>query len=66
MTQYQNEIGEIVKFMHLHKIKQKEIAEKIGIRREHLNRILNFQIESQKTIPLIKKALNELVIEKSS
>ncbi len=34
-------IGEAVAKMHINKIKQDEVAEKMGIRRDYLNKILN-------------------------
>ena len=39
-----NWIGEAVGKMHLHKVKQEEVAEKMGIRRDYFNKIINLMV----------------------
>ncbi len=60
-----NWIADVVGKMHVHKITQTELANKLGIRREQLNRILNSSGTPANAEERILKALDELIKEKS-
>ena len=62
----ENWIAEVVGKMHIHKITQVELAEKIGIRRDYLNKILNGFEKPAKAEERIMKALNELISERGA
>lgn len=50
--------------MHLNKITQTELANKLGIRRDYLNKILNGVEKPANAQERITKALDELIAEK--
>jgi uncharacterized protein YnzC (UPF0291/DUF896 family) len=58
-------IAEVVGKMHIHKITQVELAERIGIRRDYLNKILNGFDKPANAEERVKKALDELITERS-
>ena len=60
----ENWIAEVVGKMHIHKITQVELAEKIGIRRDYLNKILNGFDKPANAEERVKMALNELISER--
>lgn len=57
----ENWIATVVGKMHLHKIKQDDLAAYLGISREHLNRILNGKEHPTNAKANITNALNELI-----
>lgn len=59
-----NWIADVVGRMHVHKITQTELANRLGIRREQLNRILNSSETPMNAEERIRKALDELIAEK--
>jgi transcriptional regulator with XRE-family HTH domain len=59
-------IAEAVGKMHIFGISQSELAEKIGIRREHLNRILNGKENPKEASNKILSAIDEIIKLKSS
>lgn len=58
-------IATVVGKMHLHKITQTEIAAKLGVRREYVNKILNGVESPENAKERITKALDELIASKS-
>lgn len=56
-------IAEVVGLMHIHGINQTELAEKVGVLRPHLNKILNGKVSPKGAEDRIKNALNELIKE---
>ena len=54
-------IGEVVGLMHIHGIRQTELAEKIGVGRQHLNKLLNGKFAPKGIESRIKAALDELI-----
>lgn len=60
----ENWIAEVVGKMHVNKIKQTELAEKMGIRRDYLNKILNGFDKPANAEERIMKALDELIAER--
>lgn len=60
----ENWIAVVVGKMHIHKITQVELAEKIGIRRDYLNKILNGFDKPANAEERISKALDELIAKK--
>ena len=58
-------IGEVVGLMHIHGISQTELAEKIGVLRPHLNKILNGKYAPKGIENRIKTALDELIKAKN-
>ena len=65
MTQYQDRIGNIVKIMHVYGIKQSDAANKVGISREYLNRVLNYKEHNEAIISDIESALKDIIAERS-
>lgn len=59
-------IAEAVGKMHIFGISQSELAEKIGIRREHLNRILNGKENPKEASNKILLAIDEIIEAKTS
>jgi DNA-binding Xre family transcriptional regulator len=59
-----NWIADVVGKMHVHKITQTELANKLGIRREQINRILNSSETPANAEERICKALDELIASK--
>ena len=57
-------IAEVVGLMHIHGISQTELAEKMGVLRPHVNKILNGKLAPKGSEERIKKALDELIAEK--
>ena len=57
-------IAEVVGLMHIHGISQTELAEKVGVLRPHINRILNGKETPKGAEERIKKALGELIAKK--
>lgn len=57
----ENWIAVAVGKMHVHKITQSELAEKIGIRRDYLNRILNGKIMPNNAEQRIMSAIDDIV-----
>jgi transcriptional regulator with XRE-family HTH domain len=47
--------------MHIHRIKQSELAEKMGIRRDYLNKILNGKYSPSGAKERIEGAIKELI-----
>lgn len=60
----ENWIAAVVGKMHVNKIKQTELAEKMGIRRDYLNKILNGFDNPANAEERITNALDELIAEK--
>lgn len=58
-------IAEVVGKMHVHKISQDELAEKVGVRREHINKILNGKLAPKGAKERITTAINELIAAKA-
>lgn len=58
-------IASVVGKMHTHKITQIELANKIGIRRDYLNKILNGAETPANAKERITKALDEIIESKS-
>ena len=54
-------IAEVVGLMHIHSISQTELAEKIGVGRPHLNKLLNGKESTKGAESRIKAALDELI-----
>ena len=54
-------IAEVVGLMHIHKINQTELAERVGVLRPHLNKILNGKENPKNAEERIKSALDELI-----
>lgn len=59
-------IATVVGKMHVNKIKQTELAEKLGIRRDYLNKILNGADRPANAEERITKALDELIVERGA
>lgn len=57
-------IAEVVGLMHIHGISQTELAEKVGVLRPYINKILNGKETPKGAEERIKKALDELIAEK--
>ena len=62
----ENWIAEVVGKMHIHKITQVELAKRIGIRRDYLNKILNGFDKPANAEERVKKALDELITERGA
>jgi uncharacterized protein YnzC (UPF0291/DUF896 family) len=62
----ENWIAEVVGKMHIHKITQVELAERIGIRRDYLNKILNGFEKPANAEERIINALDELITERGA
>ena len=60
----ENWIAAVVGKMHVHKIKQSELAEKLGVRRDYLNKILNGFEKPANAKERVTKALDELIASK--
>ena len=60
----ENWIAVVVGKMHVNKITQSELAKKIGIRRDYLNKILNGFDVPANAEERITKALDELIAER--
>jgi transcriptional regulator with XRE-family HTH domain len=60
----ENWIATVVGKMHLHKIKQDDLAAYLGISREHLNRILNGKENPANAKANITAALDKLIKDK--
>jgi transcriptional regulator with XRE-family HTH domain len=58
-------IAEVVGKMHVHKISQDAIAERVGVRREHINKILNGKIAPKGAAERITVAVDELIAAKT-
>ncbi len=54
-------IAEVVGKMHVYKISQDELAEKMGVRREHINKILNGRIAPKGAEERITAALDAII-----
>jgi DNA-binding transcriptional regulator LsrR (DeoR family) len=54
-------IATAVGMMHIHGIKQSELAEKMGIRRDYLNKILNGKHSPSGAKERIEGAIKELI-----
>ena len=59
-------IAKVVGLMHRYKIKQSELAEKIGIRRDYLNKILNGNKIPKDAEERIMAALDELISQRAA
>ena len=57
-------IGEAVAKMHLYKIKQEEVARRVGVRREHINKILSGNIRPKNAEQRIVTAIDEIINER--
>ena len=57
-------IAEVVGLMHIHGISQTELAEKVGVLRPYINKILNGKETPKGAEERIKKALDELIAKK--
>lgn len=57
-------ISGVVGKMHVHKVTQTELADKIGIRRDYLNKILGGIEKPANARVRIETALDELIKEK--
>jgi predicted transcriptional regulator len=62
----ENWIATVVGKMHVNKITQNALAEKMGIGREYLNKILNGIEKPTNAEERIMKALNELISERGA
>lgn len=58
-------IANVAGLMHVHKITQSELANKLGLKREYVNRILNGAETPANAKERIIKALNEIIESKS-
>ena len=58
-------IAEVIGKMHINKIKQSELAERIGIRRDYLNKILNGREEPRDAKERIIAAVDDIVAERT-
>lgn len=58
-------IGIVAGKMHMHRITQTELANKLGIRRDYLNKILNGIEKPSNAKERITKALDDLIASKS-
>lgn len=58
-------IAEVVGLMHIHGISQTELAEKMGVLRPHVNKILNGKLAPKGAKERIQTALNELIEAKN-
>ena len=54
-------IGDVVGKMHIHKISQTTVAEKVGIRRDYLNKILNGKEQPKGIKERIEEAVNNII-----
>ena len=57
-------ISNVVGKMHVHKITQMQLAEKVGIRRDYLNKILNGHLAPSNAKERISAAVEELIKER--
>ena len=57
-------IAEVVGLMHIHGISQTELAERLGVCRNYVNKLLNEKETPKGAEERIKKALGELIAEK--
>lgn len=58
-------IADVVGKMHIYGISQTELANQMGVRREHLNKILNGKDKPKNAEVRISTALNELILKNS-
>ncbi len=58
-------IADVVGRMHIHNIRQAELAERIGVRREHLNKILSGKLAPKGAQERVVAALNEIISERT-
>jgi plasmid maintenance system antidote protein VapI len=65
-AQMEKWIGECVAKMHIHGIKQDELASEIGIRRDYLNKILNGKEKPSGARIRITEALNAIVSRRNA
>lgn len=61
----ENWIANVVGKMHVNKITQNALAEKMGIRRDYLNKILNGIEKPTNVKERVTKALDDLIAERS-
>lgn len=54
-------IAMAVGMMHIHGITQSQLAEKMGVRREHVNKILNGALKPKGAKERIEGAIKELI-----
>lgn len=59
-----NWIADVVGKMHINKIKQEELAKKIGIRRDYLNKILNGKEDPKGAKERITAAVDDIIAER--
>ena len=59
-------IGECVAKMHIHGIRQEELAKEIGIRRDYLSKILNAKEKPKGARERITEALNNLISRRNA
>lgn len=55
--------SEVVAEMHLHRIKQKELAEALGWTAEYVNMVLNGKRNPKSAEDVVKKAIQKLIDE---
>lgn len=58
-------VAEVIGRMHVHKITQAELAEQVGVRRDHLNKVLNGKKNDEKIRDRIVVALDEMIAAKA-
>lgn len=61
-----NWIGEAVGKMHLHKVKQEEVAEKMGIRRDYFNKIINGKEAPKGVEERVNSAIDSIIEKRKS
>ena len=59
-------IAKAVGIMHIHKIKQTQLAEKMGVTREYVGKILNYKVSPPDIEKRVMTAINELIAEKEA
>lgn len=59
-------IATAVGLMHIHKIKQSELAHKLGVTREYVTMILNNKVSPQNIKDRVMTAIYELIEEKKN
>lgn len=57
-------VAEAVGKMHVHKISQNDLAVRMGVRREHISRILNGKLSPKGCSEKIMAAIDEMAAEK--
>lgn len=58
--------ADLVGKMHLHKIKAKELAEKVGWNEKYLSAVLNGKRQPRKAEAELNAALDEMIADRSS